>query len=163
MVDCTHIGSVTASLKNLKHCTGEHYSRWGSVQHDNSWPGAWLYKPNSWTKSESLVVVWIINVVSAVLNTFTGSFFVCLFLLPWIKKWSSHGHLLEHLESSGTKIMMRWPIVHQMCRNKLWWISHFPLGPCLPQLPMFFFCVCCRFSIQSIQGTLRILLKLLGS
>ena len=34
-----------------------------------------------------------------------------------MKKWSSHGYLLEHLESSGTKIMSE-PIVCQLCNEE---------------------------------------------
>ena len=30
-----------------------------------------------------------------------------------IEKWSRRGCVLEHLESSGTKIMMNGPIVHK--------------------------------------------------
>ena len=35
-------------------------------------------------------------------------------MLHWIEKKSSHGCALEYLESSGTKIMMCGPIVHQL-------------------------------------------------
>ena len=41
-----------------------------------------------------------------------------LFLFPWIEKRSSHGRALEHLESSGTKIMMRGPVVRLSCQRK---------------------------------------------
>ena len=36
-------------------------------------------------------------------------------LLHWIKEQSSRGCLLEHLESSGTKIMNKGSIVRQLC------------------------------------------------
>ena len=36
----------------------------------------------------------------------------CLGRLHWIEKRSSHGRLLEHLVSSGTKIMMSGPEFH---------------------------------------------------
>ena len=36
-----------------------------------------------------------------------------IFVVHWIKKWSSSGCLLEHLEASGTKIM-RGPILRQL-------------------------------------------------
>ena len=36
------------------------------------------------------------------------------FLLHWIEKWSSRGHLVEHLKSSGTKIMTRGSVVRQL-------------------------------------------------
>ena len=45
------------------------------------------------------------------LTTFTMVFF---FFLNWIEKRYSRGHLSEHLESSGSKIMMRGPIVSQL-------------------------------------------------
>ena len=35
------------------------------------------------------------------------------FLLHWMEKWRSIALLLEHLESSGVKIMTRGPIVRQ--------------------------------------------------
>ena len=38
--------------------------------------------------------------------------------LHWIKKQSSCECLLEHRESSGAKIMMRGPIVHQLCKQR---------------------------------------------
>ena len=36
-------------------------------------------------------------------------------LLQWIDKWSSRESLLEHLESSGIKIMMTGPFVLKLC------------------------------------------------
>ena len=36
----------------------------------------------------------------------------------WIEKQSSRGRLLEHLESFGTKIMLRGPIVYQLCKQR---------------------------------------------
>ena len=51
--------------------------------------------------------------VSMVLTTF-ASFLIFLLLLHWIEKWSSCGRLLEHLESFGTKIIMRGPIVREL-------------------------------------------------
>ena len=42
-----------------------------------------------------------------------------LFLLRWIGKRSRRGHLLEHLEFSSAKVMMRGPIiVHQLCGGR---------------------------------------------
>ena len=38
--------------------------------------------------------------------------FVCLYV-HWVEKLSSRGSLLQHLESSGTKTMMRGPIIRQ--------------------------------------------------
>ena len=35
-------------------------------------------------------------------------------MLHWIEKQSGRGRLLDHLESFGTKIMIRGPIVHQL-------------------------------------------------
>ena len=50
-----------------------------------------------------------------ILTTFTNfGFFFVLFLLHWIEKWSSRGRVMEHLDSSDTKIMMRGPIVCQL-------------------------------------------------
>ena len=40
------------------------------------------------------------------------------FFSRWIEKLSHRGRLLEHLESSGTKIMMRGPIVRHLCVGK---------------------------------------------
>ena len=40
---------------------------------------------------------------------------VLILLLDWIKKRSSRGRLLEHLESSGTKIMTSGSMVRQLC------------------------------------------------
>ena len=64
IVDCTHIGSATASLVT---CTGEHYSRY--FDRDQLWPPLDMvtigqkpepYRPNR-TKRESFVVVLIVN------------------------------------------------------------------------------------------------------
>ena len=49
------------------------------------------------------------------LDDTTFSRFLFSLLLHWIEKRSSRGRLLEHLEYSGTKSMMRGPIVRQLC------------------------------------------------
>ena len=54
--------------------------------------------------STEVVSWWYLPVFSA---------FPLFLLLHWIEKWSSHG--CEHLESSGTTIMMRGHIVCQLC------------------------------------------------
>ena len=59
-----------------------------------------------------------------------------------MKKWSSHGYLLEHLESSGTKIMSE-PIVCQLCNEeteKHRKILKDELHGFFSQLKNFFFC-----------------------
>ena len=39
-------------------------------------------------------------------------------MLHWIKKQSSGGHVLEKLESSDTKIMMKEPVVCQLYKQR---------------------------------------------
>ena len=39
-------------------------------------------------------------------------------LFNWINKSSSHEHTLEHMESTGTKIMISGPIVCQLCNRR---------------------------------------------
>ena len=68
-----------------------------------------LHKPNCWTRCKLFVVVNI----SCVLTTW-NNFLQFFFELHWIEKPSGCGHLLEHLESSGTEVMMRGPVVHHL-------------------------------------------------
>ena len=72
-----------------------------------------LHKPYSWIKCEAVIVGRIVNRGCALTIQTLFPFFPLL--LHWIKKQSHHGHLLEHLKSSGTKIKMRGPIVRQLC------------------------------------------------
>ena len=123
IIDCTHIGSATASFYDLVTL---HRSTADILVEDQLWPPLdmvtvdqeWkLHNPNSWTRRKSFVVGKNRKHKLCLDTCHFRQFF--FFLLQLIKKWSSCEHLLEHLESTGTKIKMRGPYCAPgMCRKK---------------------------------------------
>ena len=121
IVDFIHIWSTTASFKDLVIFHRKTLQQIFYIEdqlwpaYGNSWPGARTAQTN-WAKEESFIVIWIVNIccVSTILTAFPR-FFFCYFTGSW--NWEYHcTHLLEYLESCGTKILMRGPIICQ-----LWW------------------------------------------
>ena len=95
--------------------------------------------------------------------TFASSSFFSFFwlLFHWMAKRSHHECLLEHLESSGTKIVKQGPIVRQLCvgRNRHATLdSEFSV---FFTLPVYYFTLPVYYFSEAFLGTLVIFLELI--
>ena len=118
-VDCTHVGSAAASFEDLVTLHRRILQRiFWRISYGLLW--AWYQLTRSENSSNQVAepsmghVLWYESSKPIVSWWYLPLFHVVVVLLHWIKKRSSCWHLLEHLESSGTKILVE-DIVRQLC------------------------------------------------